>query len=59
MTDTSLKKLEFQQESLKKTKNLDIVRLQMVLQGRRVIGFSKIEFVVKVQDLILLISCKH
>ena len=39
MTDTSMKKLEFQQLSSKLTKNTNIGRLQMALHGRRMVGF--------------------
>ena len=41
MTDTSMKKLEFQQLTLssKLTKNTNIGRLQMALHGRRMVGF--------------------
>ena len=43
-TDVKLKKLEFQQLSSKLTKNTNIARLQMALQGRRMVGFKKTEF---------------
>ena len=50
MTDINMKKVELGQLSLKKTKNLEIGRLQTSPQGRRIVGFSKIEYQWKVQD---------
>ena len=58
MTDINMKSLKISTILAEKTKNWEIGRLQMVLQGRRVVGFSKIEFVVKVQEMKLLINGK-
>ena len=59
MTDINMTSLKISTILAEKTKNWEIGRLQMVLQRRRVVGFSKIEFVVKVEEMKLLISEKE